>query len=374
MKIFESKKIGRLALIAENNAQCEFGKDYILYYLYHLLSEVWDIEILLINQENRPLSSFLRECNAKAFTYSLDSIGSLSIPAASSGLIRSALEFRSDIEKSYSLYKYLNADPDYYDAYVFVGLTHAICSLLPLTRKRNCIVPLLFPRAGPIFGNNAAVRHALLNCDYFFCHSSKESQAVNALQPYAEVRCFPIMLDLEFIEKKIEPAKEMVLSEDYAIVIGECYNSTISHFISKLKQKGLDPIILLGDSISSDREIDVRGINLFEFAKHFSEIMSHAKIILIFMNKDFYPVLYNLSQFNVPLLISQNYAWNELLDGSGIAYLSFDQEITSAFNGRSSIMPPGYYHYKYYTNYFLKFINEWSIDNKLRFRAGKKQL
>ena len=60
MKIFESKKIGRLALIAENNAHCEFGKDYILYYLYHLLSEVWDIEILLINQENRQLSSFLR--------------------------------------------------------------------------------------------------------------------------------------------------------------------------------------------------------------------------------------------------------------------------------------------------------------------------
>lgn len=92
------------------------------------------------------------------------------------------------------------------------------------------------------------------------------------------------------------------------------------------------------------------------------------------MNKDFYPVLYNLSQFNVPLLISQNYAWNELLDGGGITYLSFDQEMASAFNGRSSIMPPGYYHYKYYTNYFLKFINEWSIDNKLRFRAGKKQL
>ena len=92
------------------------------------------------------------------------------------------------------------------------------------------------------------------------------------------------------------------------------------------------------------------------------------------MNKDFYPVLYNFAQHYIPLHISRNYAWPELLDGDGLSFLSFDKDIEIHTSGKSTIMPPGYHHNKYYTNYFLKFMNEWSIDNKLRWHARNRNL
>ncbi len=359
----ESEKLGRLAIITENNAICEFGKDYIVNYLCKKLEENWQVDLLLITGEGEKISNKLRECNPKLFTYAKSEQKNLNIPSI---IISEGLKYNSEIAKASSLFYYLHSHPSIYEAYVFIGLSLSTISLLPFTKKRNCMIPLLHPRELSYFFNNQAFVYGLICCDHFFCHSQKEAEAIRKIQPHAEIRTFPIMIDISFVKENIKNPKIIKTENEYALLIAEKYDATISYFYEKLK-KNYDSILLLIGQKQSVFDESLHFISFNDFVYNYDNLISKLKVVLVFMNRDFFPIIYNIAQYGIPMFISPLYPWQDLIDGNNLNFLSFNKEINpdSAIDS-FGILPFGYYHYSFYTNYLLRFINEWCIDNKLR--------
>jgi len=358
-----NEKLGRVAIITENNTICEFGKDYIVSYIFKKLEETWEVDLLLINEVGEKVSNGLKECNPKLFTYSKSEPKNLNIPSA---IITEGLKYNSEIAKASSLFYYLHSHPSLYEAYVFVGLSLSTISLLPFTKKRNCLIPLLYPRELSHYFNNQAFVYALIACDYFFCHSQKEAEAVRKIQPHAEIRTFPIMTDISFVKENIKNPKIVKIENECALLIAEKYDATISYFYKKL-QKNFDNVLLLIGQKQSLPDEKLHIISFNDFVHNFDNLISKLKAALVFMNRDFFPIIYNIAQYGVPLFISTLYPWQDFIDGNNLNFLSFNEEINpDTAKDSLGILPQGYHHYSFYTNYLLRYINEWCIDNKLR--------
>ena len=372
MSSFSNIKYGKLAIILENDYFSDCGKNWLAIYLYDKLEESWDIDLLIISSQDKPIKQSIYEHNARIFYYSYDSIINFEIDGTTSQLIKRASEFRNDIAKALPLYNYLINNIDRYDAYVFVGLTYAIIPLLPLTKKKNCMIPLLKPRFGQIIGTNPAIQLALLNCDYFFCHSEKEAKYIRIYQPYAEIRVFPIMLDLNYSYYQKGKKEDFSLDESSALIITEYIDKKVEHYATKLKRINLTPYIIHNEELKTLDMNAINQINFSTFVRCFYSLIDKIKIALFFMQDDFFFLLYNLAQHSVPIYLSRDYIWNDLIDIDSIGLLSLNNQFDEPIV-RSSLMFEEFHHYQYYNNYLLKFVNDWCVDNKIRTSILSKQ-
>jgi hypothetical protein len=357
-----NNKFGNLAIIIENDAYTDYGKNILASYLYRKLDELWNVELLIISMENKLIPQTLKQCNSCLFNYSYDFIVKFDIDEKFSSLIKASKEYKNEIAKGMQLFDYLINNPNKYNAYVFIGLTYSILPLLSLTKKRNCIIPLLKPRIGTSMIANPSVQLALLNCDYYFCHSHKEANLLQSVQPYAEIRTFPIMLDIN--SKENASGNNMIADEDIALIMSEFIDSKIEHYCCKLKEKGYTPYILCEDKSNLNYNLP-KAISFNDFIKYFNQFIDKIKIALFFMGEDFFPLLYNLAQYCIPIYISPDYPWYELIDMENIKILSC-QENFSNLSEVKTIYFQEFHHHNYYNSYLLKFITEWSVDNKLR--------
>lgn len=365
MSSFSNIKYGKLAIILENDYFSDFGKNWLAIYLYDKLREMWDVDLLVISSQDKPIKQSVYEHSARIFYYSYDSIINFEIGSTTSQLIKRASEFRNDIAKALPLYNYLINNIDRYDAYVFIGLTYAIIPLLPLTKKKNCMIPLLKPRFGQIIGTNPAVQLALLNCDYFFCHSEKEAKYIRTYQPYAEIRVFPIMLDLNYSYYQGSRSSDFAVDKNVALIVTEYVDKKVEHYAIEMREINLRPYIMHSEEIKETNKNIMKEISFETFVKYFYSLIDSIKLALFFMQEDFYFLFYNLAQHCVPIYLSRDYIWNDLIDIDGIGLLSLDGKFDEK-PIKSSLRLEEFHHYQYYNNYLLKFVNEWCVDNKIR--------
>jgi hypothetical protein len=360
----ENSKFGKLAFISENDGTCLSAKDYLIHYLHEQLKEEWHLEVLILNQK-KPFSSWMRQCNPIVFDSPYPVLDRLPF-AGSSELIESAFRSRRDFSLASPLHQYLTSRLNEFDGFVFIGLSPAVISLLPLTNGKNCAIPLLEPDLLPLLSRNPALQFALLDCENYLCHSEKEAAVLSSFQPHAEIRAIPIMMDLEFVEEKSRREDPMPSLPDKSILLlAERMNPSVRHFADQLNETGLSVVIAL-DSITNIRpESPYLIISVDQLYAGFDEVRNKIKSACVFMFKYFFSIFYNLCQLHIPIFVPGS--WRELLDGDGVYVLSFEEKPNVQVAGKSfQCIPYGYHSYHYYSNYMTRFISEWCVDTRLR--------
>lgn len=360
-------KFGRIALVSENDGSKYSARVYLHELICRTLERDWDIDLLLLNN-GTTISSRLQKMPHTVFEPS----SGISHPWTSpSRMISSALDFREQIGNALPLYRHLKSTS--YDAVIFVGLSPAMCSLLPLTYKRNCMIPLLAPGDWHDYTNNQALKTALLNCDYFLCHSQKESSILSGLQPYAEVRHFPLMIDPHGAARnthyqKIEPRNSFVL------MIAESIHPTVMDFVDRSLAQGHRVVLALDKDADFLHREGLLVVAMATLIDNFQSWVADIKGACCFLGRAFFPIFYNLCQYNVPVFLAPNHPWHQLIDGDGFSFLSFESEpdFRHAPDSRN-IIPFGYQHHSYYVNYWIRFLQEWCVNNKLRCEKGPWQ-
>lgn len=357
-------KFGRIALVSENDGSEYSARVYLHELICRELDRDWDIDLLLLNN-GATISSRLQKLPHTVFEHS----SGISHPVASpSRMITSALDFKTQIGSALPLYRHLARTS--YDAVIFVGLSPAMCSLLPLTYKRNCMIPLLAPGDGHDYTNNLALKTALLNCDYFLCHSQKESSILSALQPHAEVRHFPLMIDPDRVARNAHP-REIERQGSFVLGIAESLNPTVMDFTDRLLGQGQRVVLALDKNSDLPHREGLTVIDIAALIDNFQDLVADIKGACCFLGRKFFPIFYNLCQYNVPIFLAPNYPWHQLIDGDGFSFLSLESnpDFLHAPDSRN-IIPCGYQHHSYYVNYWIRFLQEWCINNKLRCERG----
>lgn len=359
-------KFGRIALVSENDGSEYSARVYLHELICRTLDRDWDIDLLLLNN-GAAISSRLQDMPHTIFEHPSGVAHPMMSP---SSMITSALDFKEQIGSALPLYRHLKSTS--YDAVIFVGLSPAMCSLLPLTHKKNCMIPLLAPGDWHDYENNQALKSALLNCDYFLCHSQKESAFISSFQPYAEVRHFPLMMDPERTapnsQRQIEPGSSFILA------IAESMNPTVMDFVARFLAHGHRVVLALDkDSRLPERE-GLTVIDMATLIDNFQGWVDRIKGAVCFLSRKFFPIFYNLCQYNVPIFLAPNYPWHRLIDGNGYSFLTPGSvpDFYHAPDSRNTI-PYGYQHHSYYVNYWIRFLQEWCVNNKLRCERGAWQ-
>src|SRR5262245_36008512 len=173
---FENK-FGTLAVVAEYDPDPWSMRSYLSRYLVEVLRENWDTSLKLLSPTGTTLPEFLRAPHVEI--HYLEN----HLPAAGSSesiMIHSARKLTDSPYLSNSLHSQIRRNPC--DSYVFVGLTNSILPAMAITRKRNCLIPLLERSLSPEERSNPAFVYSLLNCDYILCHSETEAAVLREIQ------------------------------------------------------------------------------------------------------------------------------------------------------------------------------------------------
>ncbi len=358
------EKLGRIGIITENDHSNYSARIYLLELLNSSLNSNWDIEFLILNNGGN-LSPRIQNGFCVVFESSTGEQNQFATP---SSLIQSGLNVGDEIQRAMPLYQHLMRQ--HYDAFIFLGLSPATCSLLPVTHKRNCVVPLLAPCDWHYFINNQALKTALLSCDYFLCHSAREAAIISSLQPHAEIKHFPLMVDLELLaERPVE--RRIAFDEEFVLMIAEAQSPTLLEFAARLRRAGHKVVLTVDRSMDDCIGEEIPIVDMISAISQFREWIPKIRGSCLFFGRQFFPIIYNLCQYNIPLYLAPNYPWHDLIDGNSVGFLSFerDPDLDHPCESRSAI-PYGYHHYRYFVNYWIRFLQEWCINNKLRCERG----